>query len=262
MRRLTFSQLLLAIILVPVLVSALFAARLAYESWERYRNLTQANSLLHVAVATSRLVGISIPGLGAAGRAYAADGDAAKLAAARTLADTHYRAVGEAAAANTVKDDRLAAQLKMLAERIQQLDGAWAKVKDRTLSANDLSAMLTLPATSGIDLVGRAAAVASDAALARGMFALYATLQFNSGTMVQRGLIQRALEEGQLPPPAFALLARAVTMQTTFAKQFADYAPPEVVRDYLAFSGRSGKTIERLQARALANAGSRPSPAT
>src|SRR3974390_2602832 len=105
MRRLTFSQLLLTIALVPALALAVFAGRLTYESWDRYHNLTQANSLLRVAVATSRFVGIAIPKVGTAGREFSVDGDAAKLSAARTQADAHYRAVREAAAANQFKDD-------------------------------------------------------------------------------------------------------------------------------------------------------------
>jgi methyl-accepting chemotaxis protein len=261
MRRFTFSQLLVGIVIVPVVALALFAARLTHDSLGRYRDIAEADSLLRVAVSISRYVGISVPGLGAAVREFLATGDPQKLAAARNLADTYYRGVRAAAAANEVKDDKLLALLKALDEKTQGMVAVRSQLTEKKLSAADATAILSAISASGIDVVGRASAIAGDATLARRISALYATLQFNEGTLMQRSFVQRALEAGQLPPPLFAMMTKGITLQSAYGKQFHEFAPVDVIRQYRAFADRYGKTIEQLQAKALAQSGQAADPA-
>jgi hypothetical protein len=96
-----------------------------------------------------------------------------------------------------------------------------AQVDANALKSPVQSTVVLAPmAGQGIDVIGVAAAVVTDAALSRRIFALYATLQFNEGTLLQRGTGEQALKDGKLPPAPFALLARAGTLQTTFGKLF------------------------------------------
>ncbi len=66
-------------------------------------------------------------------------------------------------------------------------------------------------------------------------------LQFSESILPQRGLIQRSLEEGRLPPEPFVQYARLVATQAAFTKLFNDYALPEVMAKYRAFSDVNGK---------------------
>src|SRR5262249_61782008 len=72
MQRISFSKLLLVVVLVPVTALMLFAGRLTYESWSRYQDLERASSLLRLAVAASRFASIAMPAGGAGRRAYPA----------------------------------------------------------------------------------------------------------------------------------------------------------------------------------------------
>src|SRR5215510_13319308 len=121
MQRISLSKLLLVVVLVPVTALMLFAGRLTYESWSRYQDLERASSLLRLAVAASRFAGIAMPAEGAASRAYLAGGDKAKLDAQRRITDEHYRAMREAAAANTVKHPRIEEHLRAIDERMRDI---------------------------------------------------------------------------------------------------------------------------------------------
>src|SRR5262249_22352918 len=121
MQRISFSKLLLAVVLVPVTALMLFAGRLTYESWSRYQDLELGRSLLRLALVASRFASIAMPAEGAASRAYLAGGDKAKLDAQRKVTDDYYRAMREAAAANTVKHPRLEENLKTIDERMRDI---------------------------------------------------------------------------------------------------------------------------------------------
>src|ERR1700751_3886446 len=73
-QRIAFSKLLLILVLVPLAAAALFAGTLAYESWQRYGDLTRASSLMRLAVAVARFSGLAIPAEGAMSREIVAGG--------------------------------------------------------------------------------------------------------------------------------------------------------------------------------------------
>src|SRR4029077_3247363 len=93
------------------------------------------------------------------------------------------------------------------------------------------------------------------------IFALYATLQFNEGSLLQRGSGEQSLREGKLPPPAFALLARGVTLHAAFGKLLRDFAPPQAVDLYTAFDATHGRELEELRKLALSMPGTPASDA-
>jgi methyl-accepting chemotaxis protein len=255
MRAIAFSRLLLILVLVPVLALAGFGGRLAYESWSRYHDLTRASSLLRLAVAASRFAGIGLPGEGAATREFLAGGDRAKLADRRKTADDYYAALRDAADAVAAKDDKIEEQLKGIDEKFRELGTMRSAVDAKT--ATPAGATSLLVATSGrtIDLIGTAAALASDAVLSRRIFALYATLQFTNGALTQRGPGQIALQEGKIPPNLFLLLAQGSGFQATFGKLFDDYAPAAAVASYRQFSAANGAALRELRDLAMKNAG-------
>jgi methyl-accepting chemotaxis protein len=255
MRRIPFSRLLLLIALIPVVALASFAGRLTYESWVRYDDLAHANSVLRLAIGTSRFAGLAIPGEIAATREFFADGDRAKLATARGFTDTAYRAVREAAAANEVKAARIEEQLKSIDDKMREFITLRAKVDGKTTNAGVTTNALADIASRGIELVGSASAIASDAILAQRIFAFYATLQFSESAMRQRGVGQTILREGKAPQSVFLLMTQGASLNATFGKLFNDYAPPELVRKYLAFDSANGRDLRDLRELALKNSG-------
>ena len=79
MRRFAFSRLMSIVVFVPLVGLALFGGILSYNSWSRYSELSGASSVLRVAVATARFVGIAIPGEGGLNRdVIAGTGDRAQ----------------------------------------------------------------------------------------------------------------------------------------------------------------------------------------
>src|SRR5262249_23499702 len=103
--------------------------------------------------------------------------------------------------------------------------------------------------------------VVDDALLSRRIFALYATLQFNEGALIQRGSGEASLKDGKLPPAAFALLARGVSVHAVFGKLFRNFAPPEIVERFNAFDAANGKELGELRQLALSTPGTPASEA-
>jgi methyl-accepting chemotaxis protein len=255
MRGIAFSRLLLLLVFVPVIALALFGGQLTYESWSRFSDLTRASSLLRLGVAGSRFAGIGMPAEGAASRDYLAGGDKAKLDAQRKVTDDYYRSVTDAAAAIAVKDTKIDEHLKALDEKMREVRATRAAVDSK--SATPAAATATFVATSGraIDLIGSAAALASDAILSRRIFALYATLQFSNSVLQQRGAGQIALQEGKIPTNLYLLLTQGAALQSTFGKLFVDYAPAEMVQLYGSFNAANGAALQELRDLAMKNAG-------
>jgi len=261
MRGIAISRLLMVAVFVPLAGLALFGGRLSYDSWSRYSDLSRASSVLRLAVATSRFAGLAVPAEGAATReVVGGTGDRAKMEAARRFTDETYGQVRAAAAALTVREPKLDEQLRALDERMRAAVAMRAQVDANALKSPVQSTQVLAPmAGQGIDVIGIASAVVTDAALSRRIFALYATLQFNEGTLLQRGTGEQSLKDGKLPPPAFALLARSATLHMTFGKLFREYAPPQAVDLYKAFESAHGRELDELRQVALAVPGT---PAT
>ncbi|HKA72525.1 MAG TPA: methyl-accepting chemotaxis protein [Xanthobacteraceae bacterium] len=260
MQRISFSKLLLVVVLVPVTALMLFAGRLTYESWSRYQDLERASSLLRLAVAASRFAGIAMPAEGAASRAYLAGGDKAKLDAQRRITDEHYRAMREAAAANTVKHPRIEEHLRAIDERMRDIATMRGTIDAKTATPATLTPPLVRTSGLAIDSVGTMATIIGDGVLSRRILALYATLHFGDGMLAQRGAGTAVLQDGQAPPPLFALLAAGTTRQSIFGKLFAELAPPEVVRIYQSFESTNGRALQELRELALKNSGTPASP--
>src|SRR5215510_6492401 len=237
MQRISFSKLLLVVVLVPVTALMLFAGRLTYESWSRYQDLERASSLLRLAVAASRFAGIAMPAEGAASRAYLAGGDKAKLDAQRRTTDEHYRAMREAAAANTVKHPRIEEHLRAIDERMRDIATMRGTIDAKTATPATLTPPLVRTSGLAIDSVGTMATIIGDGVLSRRILALYATLHFGDG-----------------------LLAAGTTRQSIFGKLFAELAPPEVVRIYQSFESTNGRALQELRELALKNSGTPASP--
>jgi methyl-accepting chemotaxis protein len=253
MRGISISRLLMFAVFVPLAGLALFGGRMSYESWSRYSDLSRASSVLHLAVATARFSGIAIPAEGAATRELlGGTGDRATMEAARRVTDDDYAQVRAAAAALTVHAPKLDGQLRALDQRMQAAITMRAQVDANELKSPAASTTVLAPvARQGIDAIGVASAVVTDAALSRRIFALYTTLQFNEGTLIQRGSGEQSLREGKLPPAAFALLARGVALQAAFGKLFRDYAPPQAVEQFDTFEAANGHELDELRRIAL-----------
>lgn len=218
MRRLSFSRLLLLIAFVPAVALALFAGSMTYESWTRYNALTRADSLLRLAVAAGRFGLEGLPGEGASTRDYLAGGDKSKLADARAKTDKFYRELQAAPVENAVADPTIDGYMKAITERMQQFPGFRAKVDEKTAQAADVAAVLP-PITARVyNLIGRAGAIAGNAELSRRILALFSTLQFADGVFMQRGFIQRSLQEGQLPTAQLLLFAKGYDLKREVAK--------------------------------------------
>jgi methyl-accepting chemotaxis protein len=263
MRGIAISRLLMLAVSVPLAGLAIFGGRLSYDSWSRYSDLSRASSVLRLAVATSRFSGLGVPAEGAATRELiAGTGDRARMEAARRATDDYYAKVRAAAEALTLREPKLDEQLRALDERMRAAVAMRAQVDANALKSPVQSTVVLAPmAGQGIDVIGMAAAVVTDAALSRRIFALYATLQFNEGTLLQRGTGEQALKDGKLPPAPFALLARAGTLQTTFGKLFRDYAPAQAVDLYSAFEASHGRELAELRQVALSVPGTPASEA-
>jgi methyl-accepting chemotaxis protein len=261
MRGVAISRLLMVAVFVPLAGLALFGGRLSYDSWSRYSDLSRASSVLRLAVATSRFAGLAVPAEGAATRnVIGGTGDRAQMEAARKVTDDAYAQVRAAADALTVREPKLDEQLRALDERMRAAIAMRAQVDANAIKSPVGSTQVLAPmAGQGIDVIGIASAVVTDAALSRRIFALYATLQFNEGTLLQRGTGEQSLKDGKLPPPAFVLLARSATLQTAFGKLFRDYAPAQAVDLYKAFESAHGRELDELRQIALAVPGT---PAT
>ncbi len=261
MRGIAISRLLTLVVLVPVVGLAIFGARLTYDSWARYSDLSNASSVLRLAIATARFGGIAIPAEGGGSREFVSGTlDRAKLDAQRRVTDELYRAVRDAAAALTIHDPKLDAQVKLLDERVSAMLALRQKIDANEIkSAGATTAVIAPVASQAIDLLGTAAAVVSDAVLSRRIFSLYATTQFIENAMVQRGVGELALKDGRLPPEGFVLLSRGVALNATFGKLFRDFAQPAIFDIYKAFESANGRELAELRQFALANAGT---PAT
>src|SRR5262249_5300936 len=165
-----------------------------------------------------------------------------------------------AADALTLRDPKLDEQLRALDGRMRAAVAMRAQVDADAIKQQVGSTSVLAPmAGQGIELIGVAAALLTDAALSRRIFALHATLQFNEGTLLQRGTGEQALKDGKLPPGAFALLARAMTLHSSFGKLFRDYAPVQSVDLYKAFESAHGRELDELRQVALSVPGT---PAT
>jgi methyl-accepting chemotaxis protein len=261
MRGIAISRLLMLAVSVPLAGLAIFGGRLSYDSWSRYTDLSRASSVLRLAVATSRFAGLGVPAEGAATREIiGGTGDRARMDAARRSTDDYYAKVRAAAEALTLRDPKLDEQLRALDERMRATVAMRAQVDANALKSPVQSTVVLAPmAAQGIDVIGIAAAVVSDAALSRRIFALYATLQFNEGTLLQRGIGEQSLKEGKLPPGPFALLARSTTLQAAFGKLFRDFAPAQAVDLYKTFDAAHGRELDELRQVALSVPGT---PAT
>jgi methyl-accepting chemotaxis protein len=262
-RRIAFSKLLLILVGVPLAAVVLFAGSLTYESWSRYRDLTRASSLLHVAVAAGRFAGIAIPAEGALSRENAAGADnKAALEVQRRVTDDLYARLREAAAANIVADPKIEEHLRGLEDRMREIKALRQRLDEKQVKSPAASTAVLAPAAArGIDLVGTAAAAASDAVLSRRIFALYATLQFNESNLIQRGTGQAVLQSGQVPIDTFLLLARGNNHGVTFGKLFRDFAPAEAVSLFQSFEAANGRALQELRDLALKNSGTPASEA-
>jgi methyl-accepting chemotaxis protein len=262
-RRIAFTKLLMILVCVPLAAAVICAGVLSYEGWSRYSDLVRASSLLRLAVAAGRLGGFAVPGEGAATRELiTGSGDRTGVDAARRKTDELYRGVREAAAANLVKDPKIEEHLRLLDERIRDLASLRAQVDAKTVTSVDTSTGIISPiAQRAADLVATAAAVASDPILSRRIFALYATLQFNETTLIQRGVGTVALQKGQLANPPFLLATKNIFLNQTFVKLFYDFAPPDVVKIYRNFDAANGRSLQEFRDTILKNAGTPASEA-
>jgi methyl-accepting chemotaxis protein len=261
MRRFAFSRLMSFVVLVPLVALAILGGILSYASWSRYSELSGASSVLRVAVATARFVGIAIPGEGGLNRdVIAGTGDRAQLATARRVMDEHYRAMHDAGTAMTVRIPTIDQQLKALDEHMRGIVALRAQIDANALkAANDSTKVISPTAVAAVELVGSASAVVNDAVLSRRIFALYSTIQFVQTAMVQRGGGETALRGNKVPPDGFLFLARGYTLNVTFTKLFRDYAPAAAVAMYDKFDAANGRELDELRRLALANTG-QPAP--
>jgi methyl-accepting chemotaxis protein len=261
-RHIAFSKLLMILACLPLIAAILCAGTLIYESWSRYDDLVRASALLKLAAAAARLGGTAIPAEGAPTReAISGTGNPAALAAARRRTDDLYRAVREAATDDAVKDARIAEHLRVLDGLVRDILALRAKVDAKAVTAIDATLSTLPPAVQRcIDLVATAAAVASDPVLSRRIFALYATLEFNESTLIQRGTGGRALEAGQLTSAGLVLMSRNINLNATFVKLFYDFAPPDAARLYRSFDAANGRTLQELRQLILRNTGTPASP--
>jgi methyl-accepting chemotaxis protein len=262
-RRIAFSRLLMILVCVPLLAAILCAGVLTYQSWSRYGDLVRASSLLRLAAAAGRFAGMGIPGEGASTREFLlGTGDKATLDAQRRRIDDFYRGVREAAAANIVQDARIAEHLQVLDDRMREITALRDKIDAKTITSLDaITGTLSPAAQRAVDVVATSAAIASDPILSRRIFALFATLQFNENTLIQRGTGAIVLQKGQADNVPYLLLVKNIYLNLTFKKLFYDFAPPQVVRLYQSFDAANGRALQDLRERILLNAGTPASEA-
>jgi len=257
MRAVAFSRLLMLVVLVPLVGLAIFGLRLSYDSWSHYRHLSDASSVLRLAVATARFVGIAIPGEGGLNRnVIAGTGDRSGLGPLRRIMDDDYRALHDAGAALTVKLPKIEEQLRALDDHMRAVVALRAQIDANTIkSPNDSTKVISPTAVAATDLIGDAAAVVDDAVLSRRIFGLYATVQFIETAMVQRGTGETSLRGQKVPPDAFMFLSRGYSLHLVFSKHFHGYAPPAAVAIYDRFDAANGRELDELRRLALANTG-------
>jgi methyl-accepting chemotaxis protein len=256
MRRIAFTRLLIIVIFVPVVVLTLFAGRLTYEQWLKYRVLTAAEQTLRLAVTVTRFVSFSFPAEGGAERNFlSGSGTKAQLDERRRITDEGYKDLRAVVAAVAPSDAKIVEQLKTLDSRLGQQPAFRAKIDSKAASFSDIAAFRAPIANHGIDLVGRAAVVTSDETLSRRIFGLYALMKLNSASISQRNYVQQSLLEGLLPPNVYVLLVQGTANQDSFGKLVADYALPDVVAQRKVFQDKSGADYKRLQDMAVKSAG-------
>src|SRR5579864_197266 len=248
---------------VPLAAAILYAGTLTYESWSRYNDLVRASSLVRLAAAAARLGGTALPAEAPLMReAIIGTPNRAALEAARRRTDELYRAVREAGAANVVMEARIEEHVRVLDDLMRAIVDLRSKADAKTVTSLDATLVTIPPAVQRcIDLVATAAAVASDPVLSRRIFALYATLEFNESTLIQRGTGGRALEAGQTTSAGLVLLSRNVNLNATFVKLFYDFAPPEAVGLYRSFDAANGRALQELRQLMLRNTGTPATPA-
>jgi methyl-accepting chemotaxis protein len=257
MRGVAFSRLLMLVALVPLVGLAIFGARLTYDSWTRYGDLSRAASVLRLAVVSARFAGIAVPGEGGLNRdMILGRADRSQIEPKRRVTDAVFRELHEAGAALAIDAPRLQAQLRALEESIRGMIALRPQIDAGALkSPNDSTKYVTPAASGAVDLVGAAAAVVDDAVLSRRIFALYATIQFIQTANGQRGPGEIALKGTVLPADAYLGFARNYSLNVTFNKLFHDYAPAAVVAMYDAFDAANGRELGELRRLATANSG-------
>jgi methyl-accepting chemotaxis protein len=235
MRGIAFSRLLMLVVLVPLVGLAIFGARLTYDSWARYGDLSRASSVLRLAVVSARFAGVAVPGEGSLNRDMILNrADRSQIEPRRRVTDEIFRELREAGAALAVQAPRLQAQVRTLDEHIRGMIALRPQVDAGALkSPNDSTRSITPAAAGAVDLVGSAAAVVDDAVLSRRIFALYATIQFTQTANGQRGPGEVALKGTPLPGDA----------------------PADAVATYDAFDAANGRELGELRRLVVANTG-------
>src|SRR5882672_8213141 len=108
MRGIAFSRLLMLVVLVPLAGLAIFGARLTYDSWARYSDLSRASSVVRLAVVSARFAGIAVPGEGSLNRdMILGRADRSQIEPKRRVTDEIFRDLREAGTAATVQAARL-----------------------------------------------------------------------------------------------------------------------------------------------------------
>jgi methyl-accepting chemotaxis protein len=257
MRAVAFSRLLMLVVLVPLAGLAMFGLRLTYDSWSHYSDLSRASSVLRLAVATGRFVGIAIPGEGGLNRdVIAGTGDRAGLGPLRRIMDDDYRAMHDAGAALSVKTPRIEQELRALDDHMRAIVGLRAQIDANALkSPNDSTKVISPTSVAATALIGDTAAVVDDAILSRRIFGLYATVTFIQTAMVQRGSGETSLRGQKLPADGYMFLSRGYALHQTFTQLFRNYAPPAAVALYDTFDAANGRELDELRRLALANTG-------
>jgi methyl-accepting chemotaxis protein len=256
MRHIAFTRLLLTVVLAPLLVLGLFAGRLTYEQWLKYRVLDDADNTLQLAVAVTRFVAINFPAEGAGERDFlGGNGTKAQLDERRRATDAAYKSLRATIAAAAPTDAAILNLIRNIDERISRQGEFRARIDSKVAQLSDIPAFRSPIANAGIDLVGRAAVVTNDETLSRRILGLYAVLKLNSVHISQRNFVQQGLVQGRLSNEVLQLLLQGVANGNTFAKLVDDYALPEVVARRAAFQNGRGSDYVRLQQAAAANGG-------
>ena len=257
MRRVAISRLLMVAVLVPLVGLAIFGARLTWDSWSRYADLSRASAVLHLAVATAKFVAIAIPAEGGLNRdVVQGTGDRSKLPAARRGVDEAWSAVHDAGIAAAGQNAGIDRQVQALEEHVRGIVALRSQIDANALkSPNDSTKVISPASVASVDLVGATAAAVDDAVLSRRIFALYATVQFTQTATVQRGTGETSLRGNKIPMEAYLFLVRGYTLHQTFTKLFHDYVPPQIVAVYDAFDRTNGRELDELRKLAVANSG-------